>query len=83
MLLDLEDPEKVHGYTPHFIFGPEFPYERSGDVPNVVFPCGAVVEDDGTLKMYYGAADTCIALAEAKIEDLIELCLMGIREEKS
>ncbi len=74
MLLDLENPEKVLGYTPHFIFGPEFPYERSGDVPNVVFPCGAVVEDDGTVKMYYGAADTCIALAEARLEDLVSLC---------
>jgi len=79
MLLDLEDPEKVHGYTPHFIFGPEFPYERTGDVPNVVFPCGAIVEEDGTLKMYYGAADTCIALAEARLEDLVCLCTKGIR----
>ena len=75
MLLDLSHPEKVIGYTPHFIFGPETYYERTGDVPNVVFPCGAIVENDGTIKMYYGAADTCIGLAEANIEELIELCL--------
>ncbi len=75
MLLDLEKPEKVLGYTPHFIFGPEEEYERMGDIPNVVFPCGAIVEDDGTLKMYYGAADTCIALAEASIEEIIDLCV--------
>lgn len=75
MLLELESPEKVIGYTPHFIFGPETEYERIGDVPNVVFPCGAIVEDDGMIKMYYGAADTCIAVAEAYIEDIIKLCI--------
>ncbi len=74
LLLDLEHPEKVIGYTPHFIFGPEESYERTGDVPNVVFPCGAIAEPDGTLKMYYGAADTYIALAEAKIQELVDAC---------
>jgi len=77
MLLEYENPEKVIGYTPHFIFGPEETYERTGDVPNVVFPCGAVLEDDGTIKMYYGAADTVIALAEAKLNDILDLCLMA------
>ncbi len=77
MLLDLEHPERVLGYTSHFIFGPETEYERTGDVPNVVFPCGWVIEEDGTVKMYYGAADTCIALAEANIRDIIELCKKG------
>ncbi len=38
ILLDLKDPSKVIGRTPHFIFGPEEMYERTGDVPNVVFP---------------------------------------------
>ena len=75
MVLDLNHPEDVKGYTSHFIFGPETPYERTGDVPNVVFPCGAIVEDDGTMKMYYGAADTCIALAEANVEEIVKLCL--------
>jgi len=80
MFLDFDNPEIVLGYTPHFIFGPEFPYERTGDVQNVVFPCGGVVEEDRTLKMYYGAADTCIALAEAKLDDLVELCIKGISQ---
>ncbi len=75
MLLDQHSPEKVIGYTSHFIFGPERYYERTGDVPNVVFPCGAILEPDGTLKMYYGAADTCIAIAEADIEEIIGLCI--------
>jgi len=72
-LLDLERPERLLGYTPYFIFGPEETYERTGDVPNVVFPCGHVVEPDGTLKMYYGAADTCIGMAEAAVEELCEV----------
>jgi predicted GH43/DUF377 family glycosyl hydrolase len=74
MLLDQNDPSIVIGYTPHFIFGPEELYERTGDVPNVVFPCGIILESDGTLKMYYGAADTCIAVAEAKLDDIFNLC---------
>jgi predicted GH43/DUF377 family glycosyl hydrolase len=77
ILFDLDCPEKIIGYTPHFIFGPEAYYERAGDVPNVVFPCGAVIEEDGMIKMYYGAADTCIALAEAHIEDIISGCTQG------
>jgi len=75
LLLDLDDPEQVRGYTRHFLFGPEEHYERVGDVPNVVFPCGLIVEDDGSVKMYYGAADTCIGVADAKLEDIVRLCL--------
>lgn len=74
LLLDLKDPEKVLGYTPHFLFGPKEYYERTGDVPNVVFPCGLILEEDGTVKMYYGAADTSIGLAEARLEDIIACC---------
>ncbi len=76
MLLDLEQPQRVLAYTPHFVFGPEELYERTGDVPNVVFPCGWVLEDDGeTIKMYYGAADTCIGLAETTLKELLQLCI--------
>jgi len=73
MLLDLNDPSKIVGRVPHFIFGPEEPYERTGDVPNVVFPCGIIKEPDESLKLYYGAADTCIAVAEAAIGDILKL----------
>ena len=75
LLLDLNDPARILGQTSHFIFGPEELYERTGDVPNVVFPCGLVLESDNTVKMYYGAADTCIAVAEAKLDDILSLCL--------
>ncbi len=46
-----------------------------GYVPDAVFCCGAIPEPDGTLKIYYGGADTCMNVAEAKISDLIDLCL--------
>lgn len=74
-MLDLEDPRRLSGYTPHFIFGPEEIYERTGDVPNVVFLCGHILERDGTLKIYYGAADTCIGLAEAPLDRIVDLTL--------
>jgi predicted GH43/DUF377 family glycosyl hydrolase len=74
ILMDPKDPSIVTGYTSHFIFGPEELYERTGDVPNVVFPCGTILEPDNTFKMYYGAADTCIGVAEAKFEDILKLC---------
>lgn len=74
MLLKLDDPSKViaRGQAP--ILWPEFNYELNGRVPNVVFTANAILEEDGTVKIYYGAADTCICLAEAKLEDLIEAC---------
>jgi beta-1,4-mannooligosaccharide/beta-1,4-mannosyl-N-acetylglucosamine phosphorylase len=75
MMLDLKDPSRLIGDTKHFIFGPEEIYERTGDVPNVVFPCGHIVEGDGTLKIYYGAADTCIGVAEARLEEVVGLAL--------
>ncbi len=74
LLLDLQNPARVIGYTPHFIFGPEEIYERTGDVPNVIFPCGLILEEDGMLKMYYGAADTHIALAEGRLQEILALC---------
>jgi predicted GH43/DUF377 family glycosyl hydrolase len=55
-----------------WIFGPEAPYEREGDVGNVVFPCGYTVAPDGdTLRLYYGAADSAVALATGSIRGLL------------
>ena len=55
-----------------WIFGPEAPYECAGDVGHVAFPCGVTVRDDGdTINMYYGAADTSIALATGSIKELL------------
>ncbi len=48
------------------------PYERQGDVSGVVFPCGWILDKtSGTIRIYYGGADTCIALATAQLSDLL------------
>jgi predicted GH43/DUF377 family glycosyl hydrolase len=71
-LLDLEDPERCLLRGDSWIFGPETAYEKNGDVGNVAFPCGTTLADDGdTLRIYYGAADTCIALATASLRELL------------
>ena len=64
MLLDLDDPTKVLRRTPSWVLGPDAPYERIGDVPNVVFPTGLVHDEESDeLRLYYGAADSTIAVA--------------------
>lgn len=70
-LLDLESPNRVLHRSPDWILAPTEPYERIGDVPNVVFPCGATVRD-GVVWMYYGAADTTVALATAELSALLD-----------
>jgi predicted GH43/DUF377 family glycosyl hydrolase len=71
-LFDLEHPEHCLARGDSWIFGPEEPYERNGDVGNVTFPCGYTIGADGdTLRIYYGAADTSIALATASIAELL------------
>lgn len=73
-LLDLDEPWNIIGYT-DFLLWPEYDYEMRGRVMNVVFACNALPEPDGTLKIYYGAADTNIGLAEGKIDEIVKLCL--------
>lgn len=75
MLLDLKDPSRVIGYTRDFLLWPEHDYEMRGRVMNVVFACNSILEDDGTVRIYYGAADTNIGLAEGKLSDIINACL--------
>jgi predicted GH43/DUF377 family glycosyl hydrolase len=74
VLLDLEKPEKVIGRSNIPILTPKTSYERIGDIGNVVFTCGVIKEDDDTIKIYYGAADSFICIAETEIKTLIELC---------
>ena len=49
-------------------------FERFGFRDDVIFPGGMILEDDGQMKIYYGAADTCEALATAHVDDLLGLC---------
>lgn len=74
-LLDLNDPRKMIRRSDEWIFGPKASYEREGDVDDVVFPCGWI-EKDGIVDMYYGAADSCIALASAQLKDLVDYVCM-------
>ncbi len=73
-LLDLENPHKLIARARRWVLAPEEPYERVGDVPNVVFPCGGFVRGN-ELWVYYGAADSSICLATANLNDLIDIIL--------
>jgi predicted GH43/DUF377 family glycosyl hydrolase len=71
-LFDLHKPERCLLRGDEWVFAPEAVYEREGDVNNVVFPCGHTLDEDGdTLSMYYGAADSCIGLATARVSTLL------------
>jgi len=71
-LLDLETLEVIRR-SRDWVFGPEENYERVGDVPNVVFPCGTVVDEKtNELLVYYGAADAAVALATANLDDILD-----------
>jgi predicted GH43/DUF377 family glycosyl hydrolase len=70
-LLDLEDPARLLARSDEWIFSPEKDYEVAGDVNKVVFPCGWVADGD-IVRLYYGAADSCIAMATASISELLD-----------
>lgn len=70
-LLDLEDPKKLIARSNEWIFSPETSYEMIGDVNKVVFPCGWILKEEEVL-LYYGSADSCIALATAKLSNILE-----------
>lgn len=72
-LFALDAPERCILRGDEWVFGPEAPYEQRGDVANVVFPCGYTIGADGdTVRMYYGAADTSIAMATGSIRRMLE-----------
>lgn len=83
VLLDLVDPSQVVARTRGNILEPREPYEITGQVPNVVFPSGMIVEKydaDGyavpssRVLLYYGAADTCVGLATTTVAELLAAC---------
>jgi predicted GH43/DUF377 family glycosyl hydrolase len=72
-LLALDHPDQCIARGESWVFGPEAPYEREGDVNKVTFPCGYTLGDDGdTVHLYYGAADTTIALASGSLRELLD-----------
>lgn len=85
MLLDLENPARIIGICPQPLLAPEAWYETGAGLPecvdqeygfrhDVIFPGGMLLEDDGEVKIYYGAADTVECLATAHVDDLIRVC---------
>jgi len=83
VLLDLKDPTKLIARGEDNVLEPRELYELTGQVPNVVFPSGMVVESydkdgfaqmDSEVLVYYGAADTCVGLATTTIQQLLAAC---------
>ena len=73
-MLDLEDPAKVIGFSKEPLIVADRAFEK-GFRNDVVFPGGMILEDNGEVKIYYGASDTVECLATAYVNDLIKLCL--------
>jgi beta-1,4-mannooligosaccharide/beta-1,4-mannosyl-N-acetylglucosamine phosphorylase len=83
LLLDLQDPTRVLARSGNNGLEPREPYELVGQLPNVVFPTGMIVEridedgfalPDSNVRLYYGAADSCVALATTTVGDLLAMC---------
>ncbi len=73
--LDLEEPSRVLGRCNVPLLSPKERYERIGDVPNLVFACGAIPSRDGAeVDIYYGAADSCICLGSVSLDTLEYTC---------
>ncbi len=79
MLHDLENPSKIIAVGDNWILQPEEIYEVTGYVHNVVFTCGAIAEDDGTVKIYWGGADSVMCVGTAHIDALTDHCLNNPR----
>lgn len=79
-LHDLEDPSKIIAVGDEWILQPEEVYEITGYVHNVVFSCAAVPEDDGTVKIYWGGADTVMCVGTAVLDELVDHCLKNSRK---
>lgn len=72
-LLDLENPSKVLYRTKEYLLTPELPYETTGFVPNVAFPCATLHDPaTGRIAIYYGAADTYVAVAYTQLNELVD-----------
>ena len=71
----LQDPAKIIGVGDSWILQPEDPWEVTGYVHNVVFTCGAIAEPDGSVKIYWGGADSVMCVGTARIDDLVDRCL--------
>jgi len=82
-LLDLEEPWKVLRRGDEWVLGPREPYERIGDVGDVIFPTGAIIrKETNQLDLYYGAADNTVAAATANLSDCIDYIMSSPKVEE-
>ncbi len=79
-ILDKEDPAKIINRANVPILSPRKLYERIGDLNNVVFSTGAILENNGEIKLYYGAADNCICLGTTTLSEVIDFCKNNLEE---
>ena len=71
-ILDIDEPSKVLYRCANYLLTPEEPYEVTGFVPNVVFPCATLQDGDtGRIAIYYGAADTHVGLAFTTADQVV------------
>jgi len=76
-VLDRQEPWKVLHRSNIPILSPREKYERVGDIPNVIFSCGALLSEDGELRVYYGASDSCICMGAVPVEEVVAICKNG------
>ena len=81
VLLDAVDPRRIIGRTKGAFMVPETYYEKTGNIPNIVFPTGALIRD-GRLEVYYGGADTHCAVASVYLENLLIMMTDSMLEHK-
>jgi predicted GH43/DUF377 family glycosyl hydrolase len=80
MILEKENPCKVLERSDIPIISPRENYERIGDINNYIMSTGIILEDNGELKIYYGAADNCLCLGTTHIDQILKTCSESIRE---
>ena len=74
-LHNLKNPSEIIAVGDEWILQPEEVYEITGYVHNVVFTCGAIPEEDGSVKLYWGGADKVMCVGTAMLDDLVDHCL--------
>ena len=75
VLLDLKKPSTIINRSEKSILSPREDYERIGDVGNVVFACGAILEENNEIKVYYGGADTYLCVATVDFNELMTFAM--------
>lgn len=80
VILDRDEPTKVIGRAGIPILSPRENYERIGDVPNIVFSTGAIMDDQGNLEIFYGAANSCICIGMTTVNEVVANCMESEKE---